>query len=170
MGFVLNYFLKELAREFFFTRPFKRVIRYIERTTTYQHISIYFSAYWYKLRLLLLFFSYLYEMLKLAIATWYLKFSVRSEAPGHIMVLHYDPNTCKNPEGLASKMARYVAIPFKKLHKVEPIILILRSDQNFEAGSIQGFFRSLSRDQLKTVFEEYVKFREDQKRIEIIGS
>ncbi|WP_010572185.1 hypothetical protein [Leptospira kmetyi] len=170
MGFVLNYFLKGMVREFFLTKKIKAALRYIERTYTFQYVSHYTTIFWYRVRLLLLFISYQVQMQILAFSMWRLKFSVRSEAPGQIMVLHYNPYTCKDPEEIARKMARSVTIPFHTLHKQDPIVLILPNDQILQTGSIQGFLRSLNRDQRIAFQDELYKYRENQNEIEIIGS
>ncbi|RHX90267.1 hypothetical protein DLM76_20605 [Leptospira yasudae] len=170
MSSALNFFLKGIVKEFFFPKRFREAFLRIERTITYKYIYHYSALYKNRIRLILIFVSYHLQMLALAFATWKLNFSFSAKAPGQIMVLHYDPRTNKNPEGLASKMARYVAIPFKTLYKFEPIILILPNDEILQTGSIQGMLRSLNRDQLKTFWEEYCKFREKQNSIEIVGS
>ncbi|MCG6195643.1 hypothetical protein LFX25_20585 [Leptospira sp. FAT2] len=170
MGLVLNYFVKGIAKVIFFEKLFNPIKEIIKAIVCFIRVNYAFSDTRLRLMHLRIFVAYHYQMLKLAYSTWKSKFKIHAVAPAQIMVLHYDPYTCRNPEELATKVARNVAIPFKTLYKFEPIILILPNDQILQTGSIQGFLRSLSRDQLKTFFEEYAKFREDQKRIEIIGS
>ncbi len=146
----------------FLTKKIGEFLFYFERTDLYKVLSYRASVLLQILRLHLVFLKYLYGMLSLAWFTWKNKVKFRTEPVGQIIVLHYNAET-HNSEDFVSKLERKVAIPFKTLHGYIPVILILPFGATIQAGSWDGFVKSLNRDQRRENQEALYRFREDLK-------
>ncbi|TGM04837.1 hypothetical protein EHQ76_07270 [Leptospira barantonii] len=145
----------------------KNVFRFLERTQTHKILTYYFAVFLQRLRLTLIFPAYLYGMNKLAVKTWIHKIKFRTEVPGHLMVLHYNQNAVKNPAVFVKQIEESVVKPFRRLHKVNPAVLILPFGSTFQAGSYKGFVRSLDRDQKRELVQAIHELK-NENQIEII--
>ncbi|WP_243394840.1 hypothetical protein [Leptospira adleri] len=144
------------------TKKINEFLFYFERTDRYKILSYRASVLIQIIKLHLVLFKYLLGMLSLAWFTWKNKVKFRTEPVGQIIVLHYNSETHK-PEDFVSKLERNVAIPFKTLHGYIPVILILPFGATIQAGSWDGFVKSLDRDQRRENQEALYKYREDYK-------
>ncbi|WP_078129779.1 hypothetical protein [Leptospira alexanderi] len=142
------------------SRKISEFLFYLERTDLYKILSYRVSVLLQTLRLHLILVKYLAGMLSLAWFTWWNKVKFRTEPVGQIIVLHYNSETHK-PEDFVSNLERKVAIPFKTLHGYIPVILILPFGATIQAGSWNGFVRSLDRDQRRENQEALYKYREN---------
>ncbi len=110
-----------------------------------------------KLRLIFVFPYYLLGMLKLATKMYYQKLMFKTIKPGQVMLLYYDPSNINTLE-LVEKLERLVVKPFRQIHKINPIVLVLPYGTNLQTGSIKGFYTSLDRDQKrefkKVIYED----------------
>ncbi|EMO66403.1 hypothetical protein LEP1GSC132_2503 [Leptospira kirschneri str. 200803703] len=110
-----------------------------------------------KLKLLFVFPIYLFGMLKLAISIYYHKLMFKTQKPGQVMLLYYDPRII-NILNLVEKLERLVVKPFRQIHKINPVVLVLPYGTSLQTGSIKGFYSSLDRDQKrefkKVVYED----------------
>ncbi|WP_061251993.1 hypothetical protein [Leptospira interrogans] len=89
---------------------------------------------------------YLFGMLKLAISTYYNKLMFKTQNPGQVMLLYYDPGII-DILSLVEKLERLVVKPFRLIHKINPVVLVLPYGTSLQTGSIKGFYTSLDRDQ-----------------------
>ncbi|EMJ59880.1 MULTISPECIES: hypothetical protein [Leptospira] len=144
----------------FLTKKLSEFLFYLERTDLFKILSYRASVLLQTLRLHLILVKYLSGMLSLAWFTWWNKVKFRTEPVGQIIVLHYNADTHK-PEDFVSNLERKVAIPFKTLHGYIPVILILPFGATIQAGSWNGFVKSLDRDQRRENQEALYKYREN---------
>ncbi|WP_241686939.1 hypothetical protein [Leptospira stimsonii] len=142
------------------SRKARELIFYFERTDLNKIILYRTSVIIQIMKLHLVLLKYLFGMLSLAWFTWKNKVKFRTEPVGQIIILHYNSETHKS-EDFVSKLERKVAIPFKTLHGYIPVILILPFGATIQAGSWDGFVKSLDRDQRKENQEALYKYRDD---------
>ncbi|WP_232380749.1 hypothetical protein [Leptospira ainlahdjerensis] len=154
--------LSSSFRTNFLTKKIGEFLFYFERTDLYKVLSYRASVLLQTTKLHLVLVKYLYGMLSLAWFTWKNKVKFRTEPVGQIIVLHYNAETHKS-EDFVSKLERKVAIPFKTLHGYIPVILILPFGATIQAGSWDGFVKSLDRDQRRENQEALYRLREDLK-------
>ncbi|AXR66578.1 hypothetical protein [Leptospira mayottensis] len=110
-----------------------------------------------KLKLLFVFPIYLFGMIRLAVTIYYQKLMLQTQNPGQVMLLYYDPRTI-NTLNIVEKLERLVVKPFRQIHKINPIVLVLPYGNNLQTGSIKAFYSSLDRDQKrefkKVIYED----------------
>ncbi|EMF91179.1 hypothetical protein LEP1GSC005_1356 [Leptospira santarosai str. ST188] len=153
--------------------PFQKIRdfkRYFERTRTHKIITYYTAVWIYRLRLSFVFPKYIFGMLKLAFTTWKHKVKFRTEVPGQMMILHYNSETIEDPAIFVKQIEESVIKPFRILHKVNPVVLILPFGTTFQAGNFKGFVRSLDRDQKQALTNAIYEMRQEKTNLEIVPS
>lgn len=114
------------------------------------------------MRLYLVCFEYLFGMLSLAWTMWKHKVKFRTEIPGQMIVIHYNKNDFPDPSAFAPFMEQKVVRPFRALHRIDPIVLILPFGVTIQGGNLKGFVRSLSTDQRSELQEALYECRVDR--------
>ncbi|TGM05995.1 hypothetical protein EHQ76_06930 [Leptospira barantonii] len=140
---------------------------YFERTQTHKILSYYYAVFKHRLRLSLIFPRYLYGMNKIAIKSWIHKIQFKSEIPGQIMTVHYDPAIVKDVPTFVKRIEELFVGPYRLLHKINPAIVILPWGTIFQTGDFKGFVRSLDRDQRQALMNAVYELKSDE-RIEIV--
>lgn len=125
-----------------------------EKTHTFLKIKNFIFKFIETLKLNALFPMYLIGMMKLAWSTWRHKIKFRTEVPGQLMILHYNQKEIKDLSGVLKRIEERVVKPFRLLHKVNPVVLLLPFGISFQAGSFKGFVKSLDPDQLQALKKE----------------
>ncbi|WP_229267011.1 hypothetical protein [Leptospira sp. mild_001] len=146
----------------------KNFKRYFERTQTHKIITYYLAVWIHRGRLTFVFPKYIFGMLKLAFTTWKHKVKFRTEVPGQMMILHFNLEKIKDPTIFVKQIEGSVVKPFRILHKVNPVVLILPYGTTFQAGSFKGFVRSLDQDQKQALTKAIYEFREEKTNLEIV--
>ncbi|MCG6170247.1 SGNH/GDSL hydrolase family protein [Leptospira sanjuanensis] len=133
-----------------FKKILKEKLEYL-KTNLGKKLTYYAYVFLFHTRLRLGLPVYLYGMMKIAIESWRYKIKFRTEVPGQLMVLHYNPNAVKDPVSFVKRIEDMVVKPFRFLHRVNPVVVIIPYGSTFQAGSFKGFVRSLDRDQLQAL-------------------
>ncbi|EMJ64538.1 hypothetical protein [Leptospira sp. P2653] len=145
----------------------KRFKQTFERMQIHKILTYYLAELKHRLRLSLIFPLYLYGMNKIAVKSWIHKIQFKSEIPGQIMTLHYDPATVKDLPTFVKRIEDLFVGPFRLLHKLNPAIVILPWGSLFQTGDFKGFVRSLDRDQRSALVSAIHELKNETK-IEII--
>ncbi|TGJ99834.1 hypothetical protein EHO57_13815 [Leptospira langatensis] len=108
---------------------------------------------------------FLFSMLKMAWVLWKQKLKLRTAPIGQVILIHYNPETIQSPELLAPIIEESIFKPFRLLHNVDPIVLILPLGMTLQSGTIQGLLRSLNADQRAEIQRQLYQFRN---KIEVV--